>query len=549
MLSGSGPFPPPGLVQYTLPVEPRMATSAFSGPLTGGSAEYPAVAPSYDISSPHSFYGGSQASVPADENGNTLTNGRSVSNHDGPNGFVPPVDSFAGQPNAGNLFGYSQGPPPPEADPRHRLTDYVRHQFRFNGSEFADCVVIFSLPGPNASASAPGSQDEQQTFSFAGSRLILAQSRLFRSLFHSSDPAQSGSPIPYRVMLNHPHITQEAVHSALGTMYGHPVADIPINNRTVEGRKAGMDMVLAIVNVGLLFDLPAVTLGAVQQADRYLDWANVEAIAAFCLRPADKKMSGNHVETSAVTNGPIEGQHGLHAAEWHRGQLLHAIARFITFNLPLPFGGQTSVGASPPFSRFPALGELRSSSSYVPDSHTSAAPSSSNHSRSHSARQSQDARLSFIRFGDFSPPTTNGVGSAEPSGPGQNGKSDSPGRQQTESDNHHLSSANDQAAVASRIMTCVPFEILKSIVENKALGATRGGISVHDRHMVMQNVIAEREAQRSRAINTLMHDQVQGAESILAGTATPSGTAWDTVRLEEFVATINDHPYIERRPV
>lgn len=514
-----GMFPPPGAMSYApehmaaAPVDEYGRPYLAATPVDG----YPRGTNNFGPSTPHSFHD-SQSSNHVEDNGygpppfvNGL-NGQEHKRYGGPAASIsaryPPVSG-----------------PPPMLDMENREEVYRIVQVGFSNPEFADCEVCLHL---SDSASSENLQPPvaRRPLQIPAHRLILARSPVLRTQLLTHGTPNGKLHIPS----DDPYLRSDAFWFALQSLYGNPLHEVQPDTMEGSHNLDKFDMALAYAAAGSLLQVAPITVQGIRDASRLINWGTLEKGLAFALTGATILYPHGSDDPSAQFLIP-QYKHGVYVHDFAA-----AIMAFIIDNFPSHFILDTTV-LDPKYARIPSTPAsppsteptiAHGTSGFNPASHMRGMPGSSQMPQN---PRMSNPRLSNIQFGDLSPLKSNGQGSSSQQSP--------------------TSPSDMVTSMLSRILLNLPFDLLKYILESQGLGNASGWTAMQDRHRVVSEVIAEREARRLRALDAVLSGRVPNAQAIqarLQGQESQGvGDIWDALSWKEEVSpTGTDGPYMVR---
>lgn len=343
--------------------------------------------------------------------------------------------------------------PSHEADTLHYLRSGAL-MYNYN-----DCYVELHFPVPHAHyRDHPDSVRLKRVLMVPAHRFILASSGAFRRAMEEKELGPGGVLVYH---LGDKYMRSDVVHAAIRTMYGWSLGEgIPETALVVRDARDDMMLALSYMAVGLDLQLSRVFGYAMRRAINLLSWETVDLALGFAL---------HHSALPPRSGGPCRLE-----------ELMSNVLGFIIVEFPHDFVLDVNVGDGE-FCRLP-----RDGTSPAGSFHSSATGSSMP-----SGQRPSNPELQNIRFGDLS--EQNGHGPAGlAAGPGPAPRR-APGGLNT---------------VLSHIVLNLPYELLKDVLESDNLGRAnleRANLRMASpdlaQHLPIEEIIAEREARRKRALS------------------------------------------------
>ncbi|KAK0615583.1 hypothetical protein B0T17DRAFT_496783 [Bombardia bombarda] len=474
----AGAFPPPGLVPYPAATIPATAMDGYGRPVLVSpilDGYPPTVLSQHGPPTPHSFHG-SQSSIQADEH--TFNHYSTMIGHGGYSAdpVIPPMRSHmnsAMHVSASATSGYQN------TRDQDELLSFVRHGISDN--TFNDCFLEVRFPeNPQQRDHHSEYGQQHKGFRIPAHRFILSRSSTLARAMKTQGTARNGA---IYLTLYDEYMRPDVFWHSIRSLYGWPLGvggilptDVPLQNIQDDFK-----LTLSYIATGQYLQLGWVHSIAMQRASHMLFWETIELALKFVL------------PRMMVSPSPRDD-------EFRVSELLEEIMSFIVHNFPQDFVLDVNEGDWG-FSRLPAV---------VPRHHSPNAPTIANgtsgspHNNQspkaqaqmpHNPRLSSNPRFSQIQFGDISPPTTNGHGSAARS--------------------HRQPSINE--TIFSRILLNLPFELLKRILEHPQL---TGDLNSSSRLSLIAEIIAERESRRLQSLEK-GNPQLMGFQEALDKAAGP----------------------------
>lgn len=371
-----------------------------------------------------------------------------------PNGIIPGIGEQQSEryPQSMRQGGYSgathprmhplamQQPPPPPSDTLDGLFTYLRGQFAT--SSYADCTLELRY-----------ADDHAHPVRIPGHALLFARSPTLRNII-DQQVRESGSPNSHKSLLlevDDPYLRSDAFWLAVQRLYGAPLLDLGIFSNMGGPMPAEIsapvvdrfDLALGYVAAGSILGMQPVVSRGTDIAMQFLNWGTIEKALSFALQ-------GGLDFTWSTSEASLHEAPGHSPYGPASNKIIHDCLRFLIGNYPADFELDTTLDIPARLRRLPITPD---------ESAASARP-----------------RLSAIRFGEL-PAESTSVPAAR---------------------------AQDSVhAILSRILLELPFPLLQAVLHSPRLGnASRWGPD-SSRHTAMHAIIAEREARRTRVLESV----------------------------------------------
>ncbi|KAH8170358.1 hypothetical protein LIA77_09139 [Sarocladium implicatum] len=350
------------------------------------------------------------------------------------------------------------------------LLDYIRPLF--GSSDWSDTVVELRYWDNRA-----------PPVRVPGHRLVLARTPAFTTA-QVDQPGQQHAMV---LTTDSKWIRSDAFYMALQRLYGLPLLPVPPPMSGVNGRdfvdmgslEDRLDFALAYAAAGHLLQWEPVLRRGCEVAAQLLSWQTLTKALQFAL---EQFVDKGTYETFKYGSGSKT--------------LLQGVVRFIASNLPPTFVLDTKTPEAP-FSRLPLDPGVNSDSSAVEETESVVRVAQNGR-----AMKGHRHQLSNIQFGDLSLME------------GPNGSvSDTPKASQQARPVSH--------AILSQVLISLPFSILQMIFGTTGPGNTAGRVSIEARTRLLKDLVAEREARRSRVIQSLKDGRVVDRFGVLQQLRSP----------------------------
>ncbi|KAI1775927.1 hypothetical protein F4818DRAFT_392324 [Hypoxylon cercidicola] len=413
----------------------------------------PTVGP-YGLSTPHSFHDSHTSGEPNGvENGNGNGNGNV-------NGAMPPYLTN-GIPYGGHAHHEHPVVPPfmPLQPFRHPgsfddgLREHIRYfQDQFDSGELTDCTLELV-----------STKLLHHPVKIIGHKFIFARSPALKQDIMAARATDLGSHT-ITIESDDPYLRSDAWWSAVRHLYLHPLVNPDMMDNTASGLHFDGDKLdrfkfcLGYAAAGHLLNMHGIFMRGLYMAADFITWVTVEEALGFVFEGTSQR----HVNYDNEQNFELDFGYGPEVR-----LLLEATMVFLINEFPPNFELDASVADPPKFARIPAA--VIAMMSPPP---TDVAPTAA---RGSSMRK--PSRLSNIKFGDL-PAAFPEDGSLPQRGPAK------------------------CSPILSRILLNLPFEELRAVLTSESNGVS-GWNTAQDRYHAVADVVAEREARRTRAVDAV----------------------------------------------
>ncbi|KAI1097388.1 hypothetical protein F4804DRAFT_174866 [Jackrogersella minutella] len=502
--SGNG-FPGPINTQFRPDIMPLSNIDNYGQ--APGSTPFDPFSPSvgrYGLETPHSFHGShASGELNGIENGpmppyppNGLPYGGRAHHehpvgHPHPRGHFPPfmpMEPFARYPSIGDE-GVRDG--------------IVYFQDQFDSGELTDCVLELV-----------STKRLHHPVKITGHKLMFARSPALKQYIMAARATDQGSHT-ITVESGDSFLRSDAWWNAVRRLYLFPLLTPPmVNDRAfglhlADDKADRFEFCLGYAAAGHLLNMHDVFLRGLRMAADFLTWNTVEQALAFVFEGAIQR----HEKYDDDQDAELEYVYGAEVR-----LLQESIRNFIVNAFPGDFEFDPSVNDPTKLARIPAAAVI------PPPSTNNATPTIAR--GTHMRSPTKPNRLTSIKFGDLPAAYPDDAGAA-PRGP------------------------DGCSPILSRILLNLPFNELCKVLTSQNDGAS-GMHTAQVRYHAIADVVAEREARRSRAVEAIRAGVVPNSEEIHRRLSAQRRYAivepWDVLNWEETIIRprVSDLPQIVR---
>ncbi len=397
--------------------------------------------------------------------------------------------------------------------PEDEVMDGVRYiRSLFDNGELADCVLeLISAKG------------RHHPVKISGHKLILARSSALKQHVLTARASDRGSHT-ITIEIDDSYLRSDAWWMAVQRLYQHPLFQLPPmlgnagNGVDFAGNKAErFGFCLGYAAAGHILAMQDVLIRGLEIAANTLTWETVEIGLGFVLEHTVQRHFDHGTEPEEASPSTfLEFGYGPETKI-----LLSAILNFLINEFPPNFELDTSVPDIPKTTRIPMSASVdtapkraRTTDKLVPAIARGTIP----------RPNAKQARLSNIKFGDL------------------------PAAYPDDGMPPHRAPA-ECSSILSRILLNLPYDELCQVLTSGSNGVS-GWNSAQDRYHAVADVVAEREARRSRAVDAVRSEAVPNAREIQSRLSAPHrytiAETWDVLNWKEEV-TCDETPRILRK--